>query len=80
MSDAVRIKYNMACCESLLGNVDVAMNLLLEIESEWNMWDHILTDIDVDALRERDDFKELMRRHESECHTPEPIETCCAAA
>lgn len=62
-SDAVRIKYNVACCECLLGHLDKAMEYLKSIESEWTNWSHLRTDIDLDNLGENEEFKALLERH-----------------
>lgn len=57
------VKYNMACEYALIGLPDEAMTLLLQIESEWDKWEHLNEDSDLISLHDREDFKSLVARH-----------------
>ncbi|MGI9014980.1 MAG: TIGR03790 family protein [Phycisphaerales bacterium] len=66
--------YNFACCQSLLGRADVAMEALSKaVEHGWDNAEHTLNDADLATLRTRDDFRALtrtMRRDEILTTTP----------
>lgn len=63
ISECLRKKYDMACCDAKSGKPDDAMKRLLDIENEWTHWDHMESDEDLESLHQRDDFEELLARH-----------------
>jgi len=56
--------YNLACAESLLGNVDQALSVLEKaIDVGYRDFDHILNDTDFDNIKNHDGFKRILGKY-----------------
>jgi hypothetical protein len=59
--DNAVVWYNLACVRAHLGQKSDAMRALASaLEHGFNRYELLETDTDLDPLRKRDDFKELM--------------------
>ena len=61
--DDARAHYNLACCYSLLGNVNKALESLgRAIDLGFDDIKHIENDSDLDGLRDEADYKKLINK------------------
>ncbi len=57
------LHYNLACTQAMCGKLDDAIaSLHISIDNGWTNWSHMQGDTDLKQLRERDDFKSLIKK------------------
>ena len=67
------VLYNLACCQAQLKQGDAAMNSLrAAIDAGWTDIYHTREDVDLATLRERPDFKELLKALEAKTLETQP--------
>lgn len=57
------VKYNLMCCHALLGQSELALQYLRDIEPRWKEWKHLKNDTDLIVLQSNNEFQQILDKH-----------------